>query len=166
MIILGFFSGTIFNNIWRLIPEFHQLDSIFSVPLYVQIVLLLTIIFIGLLLSKKSWNLWFLPAFSTMLILLMASWYHLNISNSTNSFTINLYPFYKKEVKLDKVATIKIMDHKILVLTKFNATHHIITGSYPFGLNTNQLNETLNSFGNCVDKRDDGRCIEIKFAWP
>jgi hypothetical protein len=164
LVIFGFFCGILLNNLWRFMPEFHHLDTIFCVPLYVQIVLLIISISLGLLLCRKNGSLKVLPLFMLMLIFSMASWYQVNLSNSINSFNISLHPFYKKEVKFDTITTIKMENHKILLKTK-SKTHPILTGLYPFGLNRNTLREALNSYGNCVRKHDN-RCAEIEFAWP
>ncbi len=166
LIILCLSSGIVMSNIWRLMPEFHYLDTIFIVPLYVQIVLLMIIIILGVFICRKNGRLWLLPVFILMLIFSTASWYQVNISNSRNAFTISLYPFYNKAVTFDAVSTIKIKNHEILLLTASNQTYYIRTGFYPFGLNHKKLNETLNRYGNCVHKGTDGQCAEIAFEWP
>ena len=164
LLICGFSIGILLNNLWRFMPEFHHLDAIFCVPLYIQIALLIVSIFLGLLLYKENWNLKVLPLFLLMLILSIFSWYQVNLSNSINAFNISLYPFYQKEVKFDTITTIKMENHKIFLVTK-SKKYHIFTGFYPFGLNYNILRETLNSYGNCVLNHKN-RCIEIEFAWP
>lgn len=166
LIILGFASGIMMSNIWRFMPEFHYLDTIFSVPLYVQIVLLIIIIILGVFICRKNGRLWLLPVFILMLILSTASWYQVNISNSLNAFTFSLYPFYNKAVTFDAISTIKIKNHEFLLLTASNQTYYIRTGLYPFGLNHKKLIETLNRYGNCVHKGADGQCVEIEFEWP
>lgn len=164
LFICGLSSGILLNNLWRFLPEFHRLDIIFSVPLYVQIALLIISISLGLVLYRKIEFLKILPLFIFALVLSMASWYQVILSNNVNSLTIELYPFYQREVKFDAITTVKMEDHKIILMTDSKILT-IYTGLYPFGLNHNILRETLISYGNCVHSSDD-RCNEIEFVWP
>lgn len=166
LIIMALVGGAILNNIWRLTPEFHELDAIFNVPLYVQIILIFTTIFIGFLIFGKKGKIWHIPVFIIISILLMASWYNVNISNSINSFIIRIDPFYKKILKFDDVGAIRFSKYKILLLTKSKKAYPIVTGVYPIGLNRKMMDEALNGFGNCIRKMEDGRCRKIEFEWP
>ena len=154
------------NNLWRFMPEFHGLDVIFSVPLSLQVVFFVVSIFLGLVLYVKngSSKLKISLLFGFTLILSIASWYQIIFSNNTNSLTVELYPFYQREVKFDIITTIKIEDRKMTLMTDSKILA-IYTGFYPLGLNNDLLRKTLVSHGNCV-QRSGNQCIEVEFASP
>lgn len=164
LLCVGCSCGFLLNNLWRVMPEFHHLDVFFCIPLYVQITLLLISISFGLLLSRKKSNLLIFTLFFFSLFLSIASWYHVNVSNSTNSFSITLLPLYEQKVKFDAIQTVTFAKYRIILKTT-PGIYSVRTGLYPFGLNSDSLKETLLGYGNCV-RKSDNRCIEMEFAWP
>lgn len=166
LFICGLLSGILLNNLWRFMPEFHTLDIIFSVPLYLQIVLLIISIFLGLAFYIKNGNskLKILPLFIFTLVLSITSWYQITLSNNVNSLTVELYPFYQREVTFNAITTIHMEDRKITLMENSKILT-IYTGFYPLGLNHELLRETLVRYGNCVQIRDD-QCSEIELASP
>jgi len=166
LFIFGLSSGFLLNNLWRLMPEFHTLNIVFTVPLYIQITLLVISISLGLgsYVKNGSSKLKILPWFIFTFVLAITSWYQIILSNNVNSFTVELYPFYQCKVKFDTITTVKIEDRKITLMAD-SKTLTIYTGFYPFGLNHDLLRETLIHHGNCIQRRGN-QCIEIEFASP
>ncbi len=147
-------------------PEFHTLDIIFSVPLYIQITLFVTSLSLGLgfYVKNGSPKLKIFPWFIFTFVLAITSWYQLTLSNNVNSFTVELYPFYQREIKFNAITTVKMEDRKMTLITDSEILT-IYTGFYPFGLNHGLLRETLVHHGNCVQRRG-GQCIEIELVSP
>jgi hypothetical protein len=162
-VFIGLIAGLFFNNLWRFMPEYNTLDSIFSVPLYLQILLLALSITTGLFLYKKI-NTFFLSIFFIFSVLTVLSWYNVVISNATNSLVAEIFPFYTKEIKFSSINRIKATGRTFTIFDTLRDTT-IYTGFYPFGLDHTAIWDTLQIQGNCLDKINN-QCIEIEFVSP
>lgn len=166
LIVCGLLAGIILNSLWRFMPEFHDLDTIFSVPLYVQVIFLILNIALGVLLCRNNTSLKSSLVYILTIGLCIASWYQVVLSNRLNSFTISLYPFYHSEIKFDVIEAIKVEGNMVILITKSETKiQTIYTGLYPLGLNQNELQTTLASYGNCAQKEAE-QCKEFEFHWP
>ena len=165
LIICGLLIGAFINNLWRFMPEFYYLDTIITVPLFVQLVFVLSAMLLGLLIIlKKIKHLAFIFAFIIFSLFSIASWYQFNLSNRLNSFIVSLSPFYHKEISFNIIKKVKIDKKKIHFLTT-SGSLSVHTGLFPLGLNDETIWKKLIDFGNCVQKNGD-QCREIDFAWP
>jgi len=144
-------------------PEFHTLDSIFSIPLYLQIICLLLGIVAGLVFYKKN-NIASLAIFFVLAGLGIVSWHTVVVSNSKNSFSDELYPFYHREIKFNAVKRIKIEGHR-LTISGPSGEFSFYTGYYPLGLDRTAVWDTVQKQGNCLNKSNN-QCVEIQFVSP
>ncbi|MFC1749477.1 hypothetical protein ACFL2V_11800 [Pseudomonadota bacterium] len=161
LLITGLAYGALMNSLWRMMPEFHELDTIITIPPYMQIALPFITIILGLSLCKKSSHFRALPLFALALILTITSWYQVSLSSRTKTLTVDLFPFYNKEIKLKTIKTVKIDNRKIIIETT-STPFAIHTGIHPFGLNLSQLNRAFSDYGRCVHKVNNN-CIEFGF---
>jgi len=152
------------NNLWRFLPEFNQLTTIFHIPLYIQVTSFIVALVSTFFLLKK-WILWAsIPITILSIILTILSSYHLTISNSVNSFSLTLYPFYEKEFSFEAIKTIKFEQSKLLITTD-SESYPIYTGIPPFTINQKAIWNALSSYGDCTNQLDN-HCIQINFLWP
>lgn len=145
LLILG---GMVINNLWRLLPEFHTLDTIWSTPLAIQATPILTCAVLGLLTliyKKKS----LLIGYFIFFTITPFSWNHAIFSNSTNSLSLINTPFFDTEILFSDLESISFNDRDLKINSKNRITLYR-TGFYPFGLSTEKIKTDLQQYGNCV----------------
>lgn len=164
LVMVGLVLGILLNNLWRLMPEFHHLDMILTVPLSIQVILLLISMTLGVFLFRTKLDRRILAGFVFSLLLSMASWYQVVLSNSVNSLSVGVQPFYQTQIKYSDISRVKIDDNKIIVTT-MSKSYPIFTGLYPLGVDRQLLLKSLMGYGTCLNKVAD-QCVDLEFAWP
>lgn len=159
--LLALFAGVLISNMWRLMPELHELDAVISVPLHTQIALLIFAALLGAPLCNKNSTFKTLPLYSVVFMLCLASWYQINLSKNNNALTVSMFPVYQKTIELDELKTVKVDNRKIFVDTT-SSPITIFTGIYPLGFDLDIANQALTAYGRCVHQVKEN-CIEIGF---
>ena len=164
-LIFGMFAIFAVNNLWRLMPTFHSLDTFFIIPLYIQILFLsLSFILSFSFLIRRNCQVKIILIFIVFLSIFLMSEYKVLISNSQNSMKIGIEPFFINEIRLSSIESIDISDNEISINTKVNS-FDIIIADYLFSIDGILLKERLTNNESCITE-DKGKCKKYDFYFP
>ena len=164
LLLVGVFGGMALNNLWRAMPEFHTLDQVFTVPLYVQIACFVITCFLGLRLMHGNFTGKWVSLFALFLVLTFLSGYRVVVSNNLNVITARLDPVYGVEIGFNAISSLVFEGESILIVGK-GGPYRLHTGWYPLGLERKRLIAVLSGFGECIEQRK-GECGKMHFNWP